>query len=95
MNTRVVNKYKDNYDVYIGRPSVFGNPYIEGEDGNRNEVIEKFRIYFYNRIEKDEKYKEKVLSLKGKKLGCFCKPRSCHGDIYVEYLENEQKLYKL
>jgi hypothetical protein len=25
--------------------------------------------------------------LKGKVLGCFCKPKECHGDILVELVE--------
>ncbi|MFD1444291.1 DUF4326 domain-containing protein [Thermoactinomyces vulgaris] len=28
--------------------------------------------------------------MKGKVLGCFCKPRACHGDILVELVENSE-----
>ncbi|PIW12451.1 MAG: hypothetical protein COW35_01440, partial [Candidatus Infernicultor aquiphilus] len=34
-----------NYDVYIGRPSKWGNPFTIGKDGTRSEVIEKYRIW--------------------------------------------------
>ena len=36
--TRLVNK-KCKHDVYIGRPSRWGNPYHIGIDGTREEVI--------------------------------------------------------
>jgi len=85
--TRVVNKYKENYDIYAGRGSIFGNPFVIGKDGDRGEVVEKFRVYFYDRIKNDESFRLSVLQLKGKILGCFCKPKSCHCDIIVEYLE--------
>ena len=90
--TTVVNMLRSEYDVYIGRPGrglagTFGNPFKVGKDGSREEVIEKFRVYFKDRIEKDPAYKKAVEALRGKRLGCFCAPLSCHGTVYVEYLE--------
>ena len=29
-----------------------------------------------------------MLSLRGKKLGCWCKPDPCHGDVIIDYLNN-------
>ena len=83
---RVVNKYKEKYDVYIGRPSIFGNPFSVKEYG-REGCIEKYKEYFYKRIKEDVKFKEEVLKLKDKVLGCFCKPLACHGDVIAEYLD--------
>ena len=44
---RVVNKYagvpSGGHHEYIGRPSVLGNPYRIGIDGDRAQVIQKFR----------------------------------------------------
>lgn len=37
----IVHCKRDKYDVYIGRPSEWGNSYIIGKDGTRQEVIEK------------------------------------------------------
>ena len=51
---KVVNKYKEDYDVYIGRGSKWGNPYRIGEDGTREEVIEKYRLYLWKQIKKGE-----------------------------------------
>jgi len=89
MITKVVHCKKEKYDVYIGRPSLFGNPFSIGRDGNRKEVIAKFGVYFFKRIMTDKKFHLAVLGLKGKILGCWCKPKECHGDIIVEYLKND------
>ena len=86
--TSVHNKYKESYSVYIGRPTIFGNPFEIGKNGSRQEVIDKYRIYFLKRIDEDPEFKIQVLNLKGKRLGCFCKPLACHGDVICEYLNN-------
>ena len=88
METKVVNiKITKDFDVYIGRPSLCGNPYKIGKDGNREQVIDKYRRYFNFMIETSAVFKEEILSFKGKRLGCYCKPLPCHGDIIVEYLD--------
>lgn len=83
MKTKVVNKYKEPYDIYIGRGSKWGNPFEIGKDGTREEVIEKYRTYLLNKPELLKALPE----LRGKTLGCFCKPKPCHGDILVEILD--------
>ena len=80
--TKVVNKYKHVYDVYIGRGSKWGNPFVIGKDGTREEVINKYEKYLLNSPELLNSLHE----LKGKTLGCFCKPKACHGDILVKYI---------
>lgn len=83
--TKVVNKDKgEKYDVYIGRGSRWGNPYAIGFDGDRDEVIHKFKYDFERGFLKFSK--EDVFELKGKTLGCHCKPAACHGDVIAEYL---------
>jgi hypothetical protein len=86
--TTIVNIRTQKCDEYCGRPSTFGNPYEIGRDGTRNEVVEKFRDYFYKKLQ-DPTFRAKVLQLKGKRLGCWCSPRKCHLEIIVEYIENE------
>ena len=78
---RVVNKYKEKYDIYIGRSSYWGNPFIIGPDGTREEVIELYRQYIEARPYMIEKAKKE---LRGKVLGCYCKPKACHGDVLLE-----------
>lgn len=85
MGTRVVNlKTGDHYDIYIGRPSVFGNPFLLGIDGNRDAVLVKYERYATDRVLKDAKFAQQVKSLHGKILGCYCKPLACHGDILIK-----------
>lgn len=89
--TRVVNKKTtDKYDIYIGRGSPWGNPYAisHGEGPDRAEVIEKYKEYFYEKIESDSAFKKGILGMKGMRLACFCKPEACHGDIIADYIDN-------
>lgn len=85
--TRLVNIDKQvPYDVYIGRGSGFGNPYaigIEGDD--RDEVIRKFQ-YDFDRDYLKKAFKQRLLAVQGKTLGCHCKPLACHGDVLVNFL---------
>ncbi len=74
-------------DVYIGRGTPFGNPYAIGQDGDRDEVIRKYRIHFQEKLQIDKKFKGQVEALRGKTLGCHCSPLGCHGDVIVEYLD--------
>lgn len=84
--TIVVNKNKEEYDVYIGRGSKWGNPFVIGKDGDRNKVLKKYSEYLLNNPELLSSLGE----LKGKRLGCYCKPNKCHGDILVYLIESGQ-----
>lgn len=95
MKTRVVNLRTDDYDVYIGRAGhghdgYFGNPIRRGPDEPRGSTLVKYEAYFLKRVEADDEFRRRVLALKGKRLGCFCKPkRACHGDIIAKWLDGE------
>lgn len=88
MKTRVVHCKREPYDVMIDRTTMFGNPYHLGPDCTREQSIEKYRVYFYKRIHDDVYFLQAICELKGCVLGCWCKPRACHGDVIVEYLES-------
>lgn len=83
MPTTVVHCKKEPCDVYIGRPTKWGNPYIIGPDGTREEVIEKFRKYFFGRKDLMD---AALTELGGKRLGCFCAPDKCHGDVLARFV---------
>lgn len=85
--TRVVNKYKEPYDVYIGRGSKWGNPFEIGKHGNREEVVAKYEKYLMDQIECGNITKSDFESLRGKRLGCFCKPKLCHGDVILQFMD--------
>lgn len=86
---KVVHSKKEPYDVYIGRPSKWGNPFSHKEGttakykvASRREAIEAYREW----ITKGEgkHLLADLHELKGKTLGCWCKPKRCHGDILLE-----------
>lgn len=78
--TTVVHCNKDDYDVYIGRGSPWGNPFHIGTDGSRSEVIAKYKEWILN----NDNLLQQLPELNGKILGCWCKPKPCHGDVLVE-----------
>lgn len=96
--TTVVNIYKEPHDVYIGRAGkgkdgYFGNPFplIEKNSEEKREVcLQLYREYFNKRIVDDPEFRRRIEELDGKVLGCFCKPKLCHGDIIVEYLQSRK-----
>ena len=81
--TRIVHCKKELYDVYIGRPSKWGNPYIIGKDGTREEVIKKYEEH----VRSSKILMRALPSLEGKVLGCWCPPRPCHGEVLIKLLE--------
>lgn len=50
-------------------------------------VLAGFRAYFAKRVEEDHAFRAAVLGLRGKRLGCFCKPGPCHGDIIAAWVD--------
>lgn len=85
-----VTHCKKGYDVYIGRPSKWGNPFILGNDGSRSEVIRKYEEW----IRQQPDLLEQLYELDNKVLGCWCSPKPCHGDI-LKKLRQEQLEPKL
>lgn len=88
--TKVVHCKKESYDIYIGRPSKWGNPY-----SHKLNTIAKYKVSSVE--EAIQKYEDYILDtpellkdlpeLKDKILGCWCKPGPCHGDILVNLIK--------
>lgn len=91
--TVVVNlKRGEKFDVYIGRrgqgyDGYFGNPFSLEPGQPRGSTIEKYKGWFLTRLITDTEFRRRVLELRGKRLGCFCKPMQCHGDVIVAWLK--------
>jgi len=81
--TRVVHCKCDDFDIYIGRPTKWGNPFVIGPDGSRKDVVNKYREW----ILKNDQLLKDLVELKDKTLGCWCSPRICHGDVLVELID--------
>lgn len=84
---KVVHCKKEPYDIYIGRPSKWGNPFVIGKDGSRKEVIDKYQQYILN----NQQLLNDLHELKGKTLGCWCYPKPCHGDILLKLANKDEK----
>jgi hypothetical protein len=94
MCKKVANINDEECDIYIGRPSKWGNPY-----SSKNGTLAKYKVD--TREEAISKYKEWITvgegkhllndlhELKGMVIGCWCKPSRCHGDVLYD-LYNER-----
>lgn len=76
----VVHCKKEPYDIYIGRPSKWGNPFRLDDEDARGSTLESYR----NWVTSQPHLMEALGELDGKVLGCWCAPRSCHGDVLAE-----------
>jgi len=86
---KVVHCKREPFDIYIGRPQKWGNPF-----SHLNGTLAKYKVN--SREEAIASYKEWITNgegqyllkdlheLKGKTLGCWCKPKACHGDVLIE-----------
>ena len=81
--TTIVHCKKSPYDIYIGRPGKWGNPFEIGRDGTREEVIEKYENY----IRSTPRLLRQIPELRDKTLGCWCSPKACHGDVLIKLVK--------
>jgi hypothetical protein len=102
MKPGVVHCKKEPFDVYIGRgiwnceKSKWGNPFSHKEEtlaefkvSSRKEAILKFEEYLLS----NKNLMDSLEELRGKVLGCWCKPKSCHGDILIKYANQPKRLF--
>lgn len=95
---RVVHFKREPYDIYIGRPSKWGNPFTHIADkktaaqfvvSSRDEAVEAYREWI---TEGEGKHLlEDLHELRGKVLGCWCAPKACHGDILLKLIEEKYR----
>ena len=78
---RVVHCKREPFDVYIGRPSKWGNPFKLRHEDDRPAVLEQYRAWLMKQPALIEAAKRE---LRGKVLGCWCAPKACHGDVLAE-----------
>ena len=65
--------------VYIGRPSIWGNPFVIGKDGTRADVIAKYETWLL----RQPRLMAQLDRLRGRNLVCWCAPLPCHGDVLL------------
>lgn len=89
MTTSVVNVKNSPYDIYIGRGSKWGNPFVMK---NRSEEERTLVIKLYAKwiMKPEQKHLLDALEeLRGKVLGCHCAPLACHGNVLIALLEEQ------
>lgn len=84
----IVTRKRNGFDIDITRYGSWklGNPFYSTSAQSRRASIERFRAHV---LDNEEFYKDKFNKLikmdsfvKGKlRLGCYCKPQACHGDV--------------
>jgi hypothetical protein len=93
----VVHCMRSDYDVYVGRgrcprsgePGRWGNPFSHRETrlpgvigvGSREEAIERYRRWLWEQIKSGELDLAELAGLHGRRLGCWCAPAPCHGEV--------------
>lgn len=94
--TRIVNIKKEKYTLYIGRKNLYynepvdskwANKYVIGQDGTREECINKYRQDLLN----NPKLMADLHEIDGQILGCYCAlDFACHGDVLIELREKQK-----
>lgn len=69
--------------IYIGRGSKWGNPFVIGKDGSREEVVEKYDKYLRQLLKENKITIEELAELYNKSLLCHCYPLLCHGNVLI------------
>lgn len=95
MNFYTLNKQIPEDGEYIGRynrnfnlkASKFANPFPVKSPEERGTTIEKYKEWLWKEIASNNITKEDLLSLRGKKLVCYCAPKPCHGNVVKETVE--------
>lgn len=89
--THVVNLRAERAEVYIGRGSEWGNPFRIGAqpEWDRETVIAMYRTHIMDRLVSEPDLLARFETLRGKVLGCYCRPLACHGDVLVSLLEDQ------
>src|SRR5262249_9551889 len=104
MITIVNRKTYRGESIYVGRPSILGNPYRIGLDGNRREVIQLYRRFLWKEIQSgagavhDELHRLAELAKRADLiLSCWCHPLPCHATCLkncIEYLNRSDESSK-
>jgi len=72
--------------VAIDRTSKWGNPFILGQDGDRDRVCDCFEKHY---APNKDSFSDAADELKGKVLCCHCYPQRCHGDSLISLFLNK------
>ena len=69
------------------KASTFANPFKVASEAGRQECLQRYEVYMRKRLQTEPAVLSELLELRGKKLGCWCHPKACHGDVLVKLIE--------
>lgn len=95
LKTEAVNLYHGTYDTYVGRgnrktgmeESIWHNPFRVSEEIPQGEAVKLYEPYIRAKLADGSIPVEQLKRLKGKRLGCYCKPKPCHADVLVKLVQ--------
>jgi Domain of unknown function (DUF4326) len=80
-------------DGYYGNPIAFGKACLEcrtihqDTDQGRIDLLARYKKLFWRRVNQEPAFRLAVMEPKGYCIGCFCKPKACHGDVIKAWLD--------
>jgi len=80
--TTVTHIDKRGWTIPIDRRTIYGNPFVVGKDGSRDEVIERYKTEVLPTLTPVQLH-----ALKGQVLACHCYPQACHGDVLAAHVD--------
>ena len=82
----ILNLRKDRsrpHQIYIGRPSRWGNPFRLHHENERIRVISLYRRELVHRLRTGSVTRAELAELAGRPLVCWCAPLACHGHVLL------------
>lgn len=70
--------------IYLGRGTIFGNPYSTTSGLSKELAIGLYRNYLIYSLKNGSIPLSALLDLEGKIIGCSCKPARCHLDVVLQ-----------
>jgi hypothetical protein len=83
----IYNKNTKNKERYPKKSSPFANPFKLKKDGDREEIIQKYKKHIIKKLDQDISLQKLLVSMENKNLGCWCHPEPCHGDILLKLIK--------
>lgn len=83
----VVHCKKSKFDVYVGRPSPWGNPFPLKSEADRESLLARYQNWLLNQPDLVARAKRE---LRGKVLACWCAPKLCHADVLAKIANSEE-----
>ena len=92
-------KFNDTQKCEPKDSGYWGNPFSIGKKCELCKTVHKdgedtlpcYQNYLETRLDNDSVFKEEFYKLKGKRLVCFCKPKPCHTDVMIKFLDTKKK----